>query len=82
MTGTATAAQPAEQMAIDLPAQPLGSSLKALALQSRSTILADADVIGDHPAPAIQGRFTVEDTLRRLIQGVGLTFDRVDGGYV
>lgn len=82
MTGTATAAQPAEQMAIDLPAQPLGNSLKALALQSRSTILADADVIGDSPAPAVQGRFTVEDTLRRLLQGVGLTFDRVDGGYV
>lgn len=82
MTGTATAAQSAEQMAIDLPAQPLGSALKALALQSRSTILADADVIEDHPAPAVHGRFTVEDTLRRLLQGVGLTFERVDGGYV
>lgn len=56
-------------MAIDLPAQPLGSALKALALQSRSTILADADVIEDHPAPAVHGRFTVEDTLRRLLQG-------------
>ena len=82
MTGTAMASAPAEQMAIDLPAQPLGSALKALALQSRHTILADADVIGDSPAPAVQGRFTVEDTLRRLLQGAGLTFDRVDGGYV
>lgn len=82
MTGTAMASAPTEKMAIDLPAQPLGSALKALALQSRHTILADADVIGDSPAPAVQGRFTVEDTLRRLLQGAGLTFDRVDGGYV
>lgn len=28
MTGTAMASAPAEQMAIDLPAQPLGSALK------------------------------------------------------
>jgi outer membrane receptor protein involved in Fe transport len=75
-------AQPAQRIGVDLPAQPLGRSLQALALLSHRTVLADATLIGDRQAPSLYGAYSIEDALRRLLDGSGLTFDRVDESFV
>ncbi|MFP5433095.1 MAG: TonB-dependent receptor domain-containing protein, partial [Alphaproteobacteria bacterium] len=81
-SATTAQAQPAQRIGVDLPAQPLGRSLQALALLSHRTVLADATLIGDRQAPSLQGAYSIEDALRRLLDGSGLTFDRVDEGFI
>ncbi|MFD2429896.1 STN domain-containing protein [Sphingobium scionense] len=81
-SATTAQAQPAQRIGVDLPAQPLGRSLQALALLSHRTVLADATLIGDRQAPSLQGAYSIEDALRRLLEGSGLTFDRVDESFV
>lgn len=81
-SATTAQAQPAQRIGVDLPAQPLGRSLQALALLSHRTVLADATLIGDRQAPSLQGAYTIDDALRRLLDGSGLTFDRVDESFI
>ena len=75
-------AQDARRLSIDLPAQRLGESLRALALLSGRTVLADAALVGKRQAPAIRGGYTIEEALRLLLAGSGLAVDRIGDGYV
>lgn len=69
-------------MAITLPAQPLGASIRELALRSRQTIIVDADLVEGINGPALHGAFTVEDALDRLLAGSGLGWTRLEGSIV
>lgn len=62
----------------DLPAQPLGAALRAVALASGRNILAHATLIGARQASALKGRFTAEQAVRTILDGSGL-HARVDG---
>lgn len=59
--------------AFSLTAQPLGQALNALARQSGVAILADAALVANKSAPALQGSMTLGEALRRLLAGSGLT---------
>jgi outer membrane receptor protein involved in Fe transport len=75
-------AQEAAPITVRLPAQPLGESLKALALQSGRSVLAEETVIAGKRAPALSGRFTLQHALQQLLAGTGLVLEPVDAGYI
>lgn len=75
-------AQSSAEMALALPTQPLGASVRELALRSGRTILVDTDLIAGKTGPALHGAFTVEQALDRLLAGSGLHWIRVEGGIV
>lgn len=56
----------------DIPAGPLDTALKRFIAQSRVQIIFRAEAVRDQKAPALQGRFTPEEGLARLIDGTGL----------
>lgn len=77
------AAQAPAQFEIDMPAQPLGQSLNALSRQTGVAIAANADLLGERRAPALNGRFSLSQALDRLLQGSGLEATaRPDGIYL
>lgn len=63
---------PAAQQSLSLPAQPLGQALNALARQSGVAISADAALVGNRNAPALQGAMSLREALQRLLAGSGL----------
>jgi outer membrane receptor for ferric coprogen and ferric-rhodotorulic acid len=62
----------AAQQSFSLTVQPLGQALNALARQSGVAISADAALIANHNAPALQGSMTLREALQRLLAGSGL----------
>lgn len=75
-------AQQTAQITIDLPEQRLADSLRALALLSGRTVLADNGSVADRRAPALQGSFTLEEALHRLLAGTGLIAEPAQGGFL
>lgn len=69
------AAADGKTQAYHLAAQPLGTSLRQFATQARLQMLfVEADVAGK-TAPAVEGIYTREDALARILAGSGLGFD-------
>lgn len=69
----------------DLPAQTLPDAVKALALATRTSILGEGGVLADRQAPALRGRYTLEQALSRMLAGTGLVAIRLghgEAGYV
>ncbi|WP_297511866.1 TonB-dependent receptor [uncultured Caulobacter sp.] len=58
----------------DLPAQPLSQALNQLALRSDREILFSPNLTAGRKSPALNGAFTAEQALTRLLSGSGLTF--------
>jgi len=75
-------AQQTAQYTIDLPEQRLADSLRELALLSGRTVLADDASVAEVRAPALHGSFTLEQALRKLLAGSGLTAKPVRDGFV
>ncbi|MDT8760536.1 TonB-dependent receptor [Sphingomonas psychrotolerans] len=70
------------QVVYALPAQDLATTLRAIAREGRREILfADDDVRG-RQAPAVQGRLTAEQAVRRAIDGSGLIVEDQAGALV
>lgn len=67
----------AEQIQIDLPAQSMGESLKALGLALSRNISADTSVVGDRQAPEVHGAYSAAEALDLLLRGTGLGYRRV-----
>lgn len=68
---------------IDLPAQSLDQSISALARQTGSRILFNTDAAQAVQAPALHQQLSVEQALRQLIAGSGLTLSQTaDGQYL
>ena len=67
--GAAPAVQAQTGAAIELalPAQPLASALREIAVRSRTDVIAASDVVAGKQAPALQGRYTAEEAVRLLI---------------
>lgn len=80
--GTASAALAdrlrGERYDFALPAQPLGDSLEAIGHVAGVAVLVD-ERHARQAAPALSGRLTVMDALRRLLDGSGLRIRRTDG---
>lgn len=69
-------------IAFELAQQDLGATLRALAGQGgREILFADADIRG-RQAPAIRGRFTIEEAVRRAIAGTDLVVEQQAGALV
>jgi iron complex outermembrane receptor protein len=66
----------------DLPAQPLGSALVAVARSSGQSVVVATDLVEGRRAPGLKGRFATEEALARLLAGSGLHAERVGDGYV
>lgn len=57
---------------LDLPAQPLAASLRQFAIQSNLSLTVDSALIVDKKAPAVKGRMTRKEAIKRLLDGSGL----------
>ena len=78
----ASAAHAAERHRLDLPAGRLGDAVVTLGNQARISIgIADAALAGER-VPAIGGRLTVEQALRRLLRGKSARYVIVESGLV
>ena len=64
----------ATPMDIDLPRQPLATSLRQLAETAQLTLAVDNSIIPDSLAPAVRGRLEPLGALAQLLQGSGLNF--------
>jgi iron complex outermembrane receptor protein len=58
----------------DIPAQPLISALVTFSEMTELQLFFDATIARDLKAPAVAGTMTVEDALRRLLEGSGLAY--------
>lgn len=70
----AESAQAASELAIRIPAQPLGQALNALAAKTGWFIGADAALVRGKQAPALDGAYSPEAALRALLDGSGLQY--------
>jgi len=57
---------------IDLPAQPLAAALRQFAIQTNLSLTVDSALIVDKKAPAVKGRMTRKEAIKRLLDGSGL----------
>ncbi|PZQ50534.1 MAG: hypothetical protein DI555_22895 [Novosphingobium pentaromativorans] len=78
---TVAHAQQTAHLSIDLPEQRLADSLRALALLSGRTVLADDGSVAARRAPALRGHYTLEEALRLLLAGSGLEAVRSQDGF-
>ena len=62
----------AAPLPVNLPAQPLAESVKALARQAGITVAADDALLAGKQAPAVNGVMEPAEALRRLLAGSGL----------
>ena len=72
-------AQAALQIPFDIPPQPLASALLLFGQQSGRQISAEAGLVRGLSTQGVRGTMTVDDALRRLLAGTGLTFRGTDG---
>ncbi|MGH8177870.1 MAG: TonB-dependent receptor domain-containing protein [Steroidobacter sp.] len=63
---------------IGIPAQALGSALKALASERDFQLVYRAEIVTGLETAGVSGELTDEDALRQLLKGTGLTWRRLD----
>jgi outer membrane protein OmpA-like peptidoglycan-associated protein/outer membrane protein W len=76
----ALAQSPDSPISFDIPAQPLGSALTALAVQANSQIFFEQAPVAGFTAPAVSGSMSTEQALRTLLANTPLKFARNDDG--
>lgn len=62
----------ADRREFDLPAQPLGASLQAVALVSGRNIIAPSNLVEGKQGAALKGPHTIEEAITLLLRGTGL----------
>jgi iron complex outermembrane recepter protein len=67
-------AQASRVVAFDIPAQPLGAALTAFGRQSGLQIAVDTAAVAGKNSGAVVGAMSLEQALRQLLLGTGLTF--------
>jgi len=67
-------AQAGRVVTFDIPAQPLGQALTAFGRQSGLQIAVDTAATAGKTSAAVAGSMTLEQALRQLLSGTGLTF--------
>lgn len=66
----------AAPVSLDLPSQPLATSLRQLGETAGLTIAVDDGLIAQRNAPALKGNLEPLDALQRLLDGSGLTYQQ------
>lgn len=69
-------------MEFDIPAGPLGQTLLAIGRHTGTMVSFKPGVIGQHQAPAIQGRFTPQQALELALGATGLSYQMTPSGVV
>ncbi|MFN4295805.1 MAG: TonB-dependent receptor [Brevundimonas sp.] len=77
---TGTHAQAQALYSFDLPAQPLETSLRAVASQTNTNVVFSGDEVRGLTAPALRGSFSAEAAYRAMLQGSALRLAVTDGG--
>lgn len=78
----AVAAQETDRRHYNLPAQPLSTSLQAVAVASKRSIAAPAELVRGITAPQLIGEFTAEEAVAALLEKSGLRYRRVQRALV
>lgn len=65
-------AQAASSQEYNLPADDLGSALRAVSRLSGREIIFDTDAVAGKRSPRLQGRFNADDAVKTLLRGSGL----------
>ncbi|HSI45560.1 MAG TPA: TonB-dependent receptor [Methylophilus sp.] len=69
---SAEANQQTHSQAINIPAQSLSSAITTLSKQTGIQVYADGALLEGRTAPDVNGNLTVNEAIRRLLQGTGL----------
>jgi len=62
----------------DIPAQPLADALRQYALLTQQPALFRSELVADRVSSAVNGLYSPEDALRRLLEGTGLVAETAD----
>lgn len=76
----ARAQQPGAELAFDLPAQPLKQALAQYDALTSLSVFYSSELADGRTSSAVQGRFTPEAALRRMLQGTGLDVQAAAAG--
>ena len=66
----------------DLPAGPLGATLLGIGRSAGTLVSFKPGLVGQHQAPALQGRFTLQQALKLALESSGLSFQITPSGVV
>jgi hypothetical protein len=81
--GSVAAAGPqADMVELDLPAGPLGATLVGIGRSAGALVSFKPGLVGPHQAPALHGRFTLQQALRLALGSSGLAFQITPSGVV
>ena len=72
----------AQDRAYSIPAEPLSSSLREFARVSGEQIVFTDDLVRGKSAPALQGSFSADEALARILVGTDLVARRTSGGTI
>ncbi|WP_298674295.1 TonB-dependent receptor [uncultured Sphingomonas sp.] len=75
-------AEDAGQYSFNLPAQPLGISLRAVAIITHRNIVVASTLTDGRTAPALSGDLTLDEALTQLLAGTGLAVTRMGNTLV
>lgn len=81
-TAVPAAAQSERKTALDIPAQPLADSIRAIAVAAGESVVVPSDLAAGMTAPAIRGQFTIREALAAVLSGSGLRARSVGGAFV
>ncbi len=70
--------QAEQDVHFDLPAQPLATSLRAVANQSSTNVLFDQKLVDGLQAPALKAQLTPREAIARLLAGTGVVYEFVN----
>ena len=78
LLGAATGSLAQAATDFTVPAEPLADALRAIASQTNTNILFDRSVVEPYAAPGIRARLTLEEALKQVLRGTGLTYRSAD----
>ena len=73
-----SAATSVERLSLNISAQPLRQALLLFSQQSGQNVLLDGNLDSALRSTAVEGRYSSEEALAKLLQGSGYTFARTD----
>ena len=74
--------QTSDVRSYDMPAQDLGSALRQVGALSGHSVVVATDLVAGLQAPALKGRYTVDDAVAALLRGTRLRAVAVNGALV
>lgn len=82
--GLSSAVEPPQsaRYAVEQPSQTLAEALKAIARQTSTPVMFDADTVAGRVSRPVSGRLSPIEAINTALQGSGLTTERMDNGAV